>query len=819
MKSKNSLENTESLLSEARQKLAELEAEIEKKDEEAQEYEKRLQSLEDTYTACLEDLEGLNEQIEQTEAENANLQTDLKEWQDMCTKYEDDLQKRCGELDSTKVALQEAENLKQQQEMKIQELGQMCEKLEDEMERKSAELQTTVEYLKATESEKDRVQGDLDDSKEEVAKFEADLHRKDDELQNACNSLASLQQEKATVDVELSEWTQMADKLEAELRTRTAELAEKKKELSETQEALRDADQQKEVLHNMIESCEKQLREKNEENEELSKELKDSSQALKAVKSNVEEASNKISSLEEECLNHKQCNEKLIRQIREQKNERQSLVEEHHESLEATREVLKAKAQKEYNELQENMNKLLNDERKAYRVKNEKAQHDFKKMEEKYLRRMQEERDEADATIKKCKEKSVQLRDEQETKARQEMENLKRHEELKRDNLIRTGEKMIEEAKALAAEALQSVVNERDQLSRCLAEKEEIEQTLTYKNSNLKKNLEYATHKINELEQGQDEQGEIIKKLERAQAKLEEENERYRRQLGGRYGADGQMQNQLDKLSKELMDAHNENLDMKRKLAAKTSSEDMSFDTESSHTGYSRGGVNTHAIAQIRSGYEEQIANLNDEKRELVMKNSAAITDVQKAEQTSWEREQEIANLKVENTSLQLQLKRAQLASATDEDLDTSFYSQARDISFSQRDLSFVNDSSHGLDNDSRIHIEQRKPEGLSVVPSSGVEIADDRVLTPIKKHNENSFSETATEKPKQFDRHIRDLRNSPNHAPAEKSNPYELQVRDVNRHVLGRRDDVDKQEDALLNYTQISSAPEADSQSECNQS
>jgi multidrug resistance efflux pump len=51
---------------------------------------------------------------------------------------------------------------------------------------------------------------------------------------------------------------------------------------------------------------------------------------------------------------------------------------------------------------------------------------------------------------------------------------------------------------------------------------------------------------------------------------------------------------------------------------------------------------------------------MNDEKK-LMMKNSAAVTDVQKAEQRSWELEKEVERLKQEVTSAQLALQRAEL--------------------------------------------------------------------------------------------------------------------------------------------------------------
>lgn len=74
---------------------------------------------------------------------------------------------------------------------------------------------------------------------------------------------------------------------------------------------------------------------------------------------------------------------------------------------------------------------------------------------------------------------------------------------------------------------------------------------------------------------------------------------------------------------------------------------------------YSCGGsVNGSTLTQLRTEYEETVETLNDERRELVMKNSAAITEKQKAEQRAWSLEEELSNLKDELISAQLALQR-----------------------------------------------------------------------------------------------------------------------------------------------------------------
>merc|ERR1712032_492732 len=75
-----------------------------------------------------------------------------------------------------------------------------------------------------------------------------------------------------------------------------------------------------------------------------------------------------------------------------------------------------------------------------------------------------------------------------------------------------------------------------------------------------------------------------------------------------------------------------------------------------------------------REEYEEQIQSLNDEKRELIMRNSAAITDVQKAEQRAWELEKDLDNIKDELTSAHLAVQRFECRMMNR--LETSDYDQ-----------------------------------------------------------------------------------------------------------------------------------------------
>eukprot|EP00536_Pseudo-nitzschia_multiseries_P001423 jgi/Psemu1/300765/fgenesh1_kg.18_\ len=184
-------------------------------------------------------------------------------------------------------------------------------------------------------------------------------------------------------------------------------------------------------------------------------------------------------------------------------------------------------------------------------------------------------------------------------------------------------------------------------------EKQRLGQQFQTKIIEYKKKLQAASGRINTLSTDVDEFEDRVKLLEREKFKLREENDRYRRQLGGRSGSDTALQSQVETLQNEFKNAIEENRELKRKLQGQDRSL-HSIGDDSRSTPYSRTRGNQSTLLQLRAEYEETIESLNDEKRELIMKNSAAITDVQKAEKRAWVVEQDNAILKQDVTSLKL---------------------------------------------------------------------------------------------------------------------------------------------------------------------
>jgi chromosome segregation ATPase len=355
--------------------------------------------------------------------------------------------------------------------------------------------------------------------------------------------------------------------------------------------------------------------------------------------------------------------------------------EESIKSLEATREVLHAKAKKDMNELQNNMNLLLEGERKAKCQVNEAWQVEMQKLREETERQAAELKEQAEKALNDTKEGGEKEIQGVRADCNQQIETVKKAAAEGNEKLIAKGKEMLKDVRKKARDQVEEKQEDLDLLQerfdKIQEENETISNSYKTKVAEYKKKLQFASSRISGITQDGQELQETIKDLEREKFKLQEENERYRRQVGGRFGADAKVQNQLEMLQKEFKNALEEIRELKRKLNSRgfvASSALPSIDEsdENVEISYSRDAVNSSTLVELRTEYEETIEALNDEKRELVMRNSAAITDVQKAEKRAWEADEENATVKQELTSLKLQVERLGHKLSTNQELSTN---------------------------------------------------------------------------------------------------------------------------------------------------
>lgn len=239
--------------------------------------------------------------------------------------------------------------------------------------------------------------------------------------------------------------------------------------------------------------------------------------------------------------------------------------------------------------------------------------------------------------------------------------NMKNEEE--RAKLIDHGKQLMKKKKEEADTRIKTLEREIDGMKerheQLLEAQKEFEKKVNAKFQVYKQKLALSVARVEETAREFDDQNTTLKKLKREKSSLQSENDRLRRQLGGRFGSD---RGQYEELQRNYNDLLAENRALKEKMANSTPTSDLanSFNFTSTTRPYSAGAsISASSLSQLRAEYEEKIEEINDEKRELVMKNSALITDGKKAQKRAFELEVEVKKLENVNTSQQLQLERA----------------------------------------------------------------------------------------------------------------------------------------------------------------
>jgi len=392
-------------------------------------------------------------------------------------------------------------------------------------------------------------------------------------------------------------------------------------------------------------------------------------QELGEVKNKMNAMQDSLSSLQhrEKMLQHEAT--KLEDKKRECESEISNLkasmdeaLKQSSKSLESVREMMTAKLQKELEELQQNMNELLENERKAKREQDNLHKDQITKLNQRYNQetlRLNEDNNVEFEKYAEVKEMELkQLKEEHEEKIIS-MEISAKEE---RQKLMETGKGMMKEIKEKKENEIKDLCDDVTFLEKRIIkeedEKKRLAQQFQTKIIEYKKKLQAASGRINTLSADNNDFEDRVKYLGREKLKLREENDRYRRQLGGRSGSDSALNSQLETLQNEFKNAIDENRELKRKMQGQEFRSLSSVGEESSSRHYTRNRPNQSTLLQLRSEYEETIESLNDEKRELIMKNSAAITDVQKAEKRAWLVEQDYSIQKQDLTSLKLSNER-----------------------------------------------------------------------------------------------------------------------------------------------------------------
>lgn len=255
-------------------------------------------------------------------------------------------------------------------------------------------------------------------------------------------------------------------------------------------------------------------------------------------------------------------------------------------------------------------------------------------------------------------------------------------ESVKRSILLSKGKDMMKETKNQNKSLLQKIESQSIEKIDSMSQKynfyrerqKEYEEQANIKFDSYKQRLRILTNEHNKMSCENDNLRTKYEKLEREYKNSQCDLDRLKWKIATR--SQSNLEDQFENLQGEFNNIFEENRRLKRQKT--TFSESFSYHqitssplqldnfdivgTSQLHIDGGDDNMSSAIISQLRSEYENSISTLIDEKRELVMRNSSAITDIQREKQKTLKLEKEIQRLQSEKTSIQLQLERSEVS-------------------------------------------------------------------------------------------------------------------------------------------------------------
>ncbi|KAL7486890.1 hypothetical protein ACHAW6_012487 [Cyclotella cf. meneghiniana] len=444
-------------------------------------------------------------------------------------------------------------------------------------------------------------------------------------------------------------------------------------------EAQREADN----VQRLIESCEdaKRLSERFKEQFLSTKnQLEDTQQLLQESKA-------RETRLRSEVAEWAERHRKLVEEMKDERIKSHKAALDMERKFNDDKKALSDRARGEFKDMEDKLASKIENERKQHNEKLERIYAERNEIEKRFGQQLTELRQQASANLRSTKEALQQRIDELEQSKRDALEKAEKEKKDELDALTQKGKSVLRgKLKAVEAKA-------QEQLAKAYAEIKSMEEKLCSLKAfhmdyeeKAKAKITKKIQRISILESQNNaaaatncELEEKVKKAERTSKELVAENDRLRRQMGSR-GPGGASQTQLEELVSVCNSLREENRRLKESNPHNFLMETTLPDTTTSTKDASQGslGMSKSALIEYRQECEEKIQSLEDEKRELIMRNSAAMSDAHKAEQRSWELEEELTKLRSELTTLKLAMQRNERRSELASGLNSSSKARKR---------------------------------------------------------------------------------------------------------------------------------------------
>jgi len=338
---------------------------------------------------------------------------------------------------------------------------------------------------------------------------------------------------------------------------------------------------------------------------------------------------------------------------RSYQNEKKSLIEKGRQDLQDLEEKLTAKIESERNHHKEKM---------------DRAEAQRNEIENNLSQQLAQLREHSSKTLRSTKEQAQKDMDDLEQSKQAEIEKLLKDRQDEIEALTTKGKGMIRESRKKSKELERQIKEEyevkisslKDENEQLTTLQQEYERVASNKIEKRDKQIQLLEAKGREAARSNDALEDKVRKADRKNKELGSDNDRLRRQLGSR-GPGGASQGQVDELTAVCKSLQEENRRLKEMNPDRhmfSATRDTAPEPSPGSDNGGRTSFSKNTLTQFREEYEEKIEQLEEEKRDLVLKSSAAASETSKAEQRSWKLEEELTKVRSELTTAKLALQR-----------------------------------------------------------------------------------------------------------------------------------------------------------------
>lgn len=353
----------------------------------------------------------------------------------------------------------------------------------------------------------------------------------------------------------------------------------------------------------------------------------------------------------------------LERNIRNLEREKEQIEQNFKDTVSSMNE----KAAKELRDLDERRRHEIEQERARSQMKEDELNETLKTTKELHEAKVSCLEQGHKAQIETNAQMAADKLREAEEQFNERIETIKNDAQKERDDLMNKGKDLYKQKKdVLVAQKNKykkglesSIAQYKEFEEKTTKEKQLLEEQSRRKISSFNHKLSISLTKQDDLEKEIENLEGKNKKLEREKREILEDNERYRRHVGSRLGSEKSTENQFETLQREYNQILKENRLLKQRGYSNLSLDNPNNTVSNENTLQSEGiKVNNTVLSEMRDEYNSKMNKVNDARRELIMRNSAAISELQKANQRAWKLEEELGKVKSDLTSAKLALQR-----------------------------------------------------------------------------------------------------------------------------------------------------------------